>query len=103
MRGYMERREILPDEGLLFINRSAAVRQFWMKNCLVPIDMIWLDGNDTVVAIEHSAPPCRQDPCPSFGPLVTTLDVLEVAGGIAAEEGLSAGDQLTIVTDVKRR
>ena len=98
-RGYMGRREIGPEEGLLFHNQEPAIRRFWMKNCLVPIDMIWLDGEHKVLYIERSAPPCVADPCPSYGPFVPSLHVLEVAGGIAAEAGLAAGDHLEVVTD----
>ena len=98
-RGYMGRAEIRPDEGLLFYNEAQGVRRFWMKNCLVPIDMIWLDSDHRVLAIEHAAPPCESDPCPAFGPFIPSYHVLEVAGGVAASEGLARGDRLHIVLD----
>ncbi|MFQ5768815.1 MAG: DUF192 domain-containing protein [Acidobacteriota bacterium] len=98
-RGYMGRRKIAPDEGMLFVYHRPATRQFWMKNCLVPIDMIWLDDEDRVVATEPNAPPCREDPCPAYGPVIPTYSVLEVAGGTVSHEGLEPGDRLLIVTD----
>lgn len=101
-RGYMGRQTITPEEGLLFIYDRAGIRKFWMKNCLTAIDIIWLDRDGRVIAIEHSAPPCKADPCPSFGPDQPGFDVLEVAPGVAREEGLKPGDQLSIVTDHHR-
>lgn len=98
-RGYMGRTEIRPDEGLLFYYKAPGVRRFWMKNCLVPIDMIWLDRYYRVLAIEHAAPPCESDPCPGFGPLAPSYHVLEVRGGVAASEGLTRGDGLHVVLD----
>ena len=55
-RGYMFRDEIRPDEGMLFLGSRPAIRRFHMKNCRVPIDMIWLDQDYRVVGIEHAAP-----------------------------------------------
>jgi uncharacterized membrane protein (UPF0127 family) len=98
-RGYMGRSHIDPEEGLLFIYKRPGIRTFWMKNCLVPLDIIWLDADSRVVHIEHETPPCRRDPCPSFGPSVPTYNVLEVAGGVAREEALQPGDRLEVLTD----
>lgn len=102
-RGYMGRREIASDEGMLFVYKRPGIRRFWMKNCLIPIDMIWLDREDRVVAIEHAAPPCRADPCPLYGPRVPSYNVLEVNGGTATKEGLEPGDKLVVVTDRPHR
>ncbi len=101
-RGYMGRKVITPEEGLLFIYKRPGIRSFWMKNCLTDLDIIWLDSEDRVVYIEHSTPPCRVGPCPSYGPSQPTLNILEIAGGAAAREGLKPGDRLLILTDLKR-
>ncbi len=101
-RGYMGRKAIAPEEGLLFLYKRPGVRTFWMKNCLTELDIVWLDSEERVVYIEHSTPPCRVDPCPSYGPAQPTSSVLEVAGGTTAREGLRPGDRLLIVTDLER-
>ncbi len=101
-RGYMGRKVIAPEEGLLFLYKRPGIRSFWMKNCLTTLDIFWLDSEDHVVYIEHSTPPCRVDPCPSYGPDQPTLNILEIAGGMAAREGLKAGDRLVILTDLDR-
>jgi uncharacterized membrane protein (UPF0127 family) len=102
-RGYMGRKEIRPDEGLLFLFERPGVHRMWMKNCHVPIDMIWLDGRNRILAMEHSAPPCRAEPCPAYGPFINVHAVLELKGGSALEEGLRVGDHLPIVTDLATR
>ena len=99
-RGYMERKEIRPDEGLLFLFERPGVHRMWMKNCLVPIDMIWLNGRNRILAIEHAAPPCRTESCPAYGPFINSHAVLELRGGSALEEELKVGDFLQIVTDL---
>jgi hypothetical protein len=93
--GYMFRREVGEGEGMIFVFPEADVHPFWMKNTLVPLDIIWLDDGFTVVHLE-SAVPCTADPCPSYGPLRKARYVLEVRGGTAARRGLKPGDHLLV-------
>ena len=95
-RGYMFRREIGDSEAMVFVFPEAGFHPFWMKNTLVPLDMIWMDDAFTVVHLQDAAPPCRRDPCPSYGPPRKVRYVLEVRGGIAAREGLKIGERLRI-------
>ena len=95
-RGYMFRREVRDGEGMVFLFPEPAFRPFWMKNTLVPLDIIWLDEDRSILHIEASTPPCKADPCPSYGPLRKASIVLEVRAGTAAAGGLKAGDRLQI-------
>ncbi len=95
-RGYMRRAGIGPDEAMVFVFQALGVRTFWMKNVLVPLDMIWMDETFRIVHIDHAVPPCRADPCSSYGTIRATRYVLEVAGGIARAEELAVGDRLQI-------
>ena len=95
-RGYMYRREVAEGEGMVFVFPEPALRPFWMKNTLVPLDIIWLDEDRSILHIEASTPPCKADPCPSYGPLRKASIVLEVRAGTAAAGGLKAGDRLQI-------
>ena len=97
-RGMMFRSEIPPDTGMLFVGDRAAPRSFWTYQCLVPLDIVWLDGARRIVEIVQEAPPCRSDDpqrCPSFGGNANSVYVLELAGGQALARGLEVGDQLT--------
>jgi uncharacterized protein len=93
-RGLMNREMILADQGMLFVFDEEAVHSFWMKNTLVPLDMLWLDRDRTIIHIEREAPPCKADPCPSYGPGKPALYVLELKGGAAAAFGLKLHDKL---------
>ncbi len=96
-RGMMFRSEVPPDTGMLFVGNRAAPRSFWMYQCLVPLDMVWLDGARRIVEIVREAPPCRADDpqrCPSYGGNANSVYVLELAAGQAAARGLQVGDQL---------
>ncbi len=95
-RGYMFRKEVGEGEGMIFVFSVADLHPFWMKNTLVPLDIIWMDEEFTVVHVEASVPPCKADPCPNYGPLRRSRYVLEVRGGTTAHEGLKVGDRLRI-------
>jgi hypothetical protein len=96
-RGLMFVENLPDDEGMLFLFGSESARSFWMKNCKMTIDMIWLDGTFRIVDITHSAQPCQADPCPEFSPKVTATNVLEVRGGLSRDRGLKEGDTLVVI------
>jgi uncharacterized membrane protein (UPF0127 family) len=96
-RGLMFREKILPDQGMLFVFEREDLHSFWMKNTLVPLDMLWLDSQRRVIHIEANVPPCKEDPCPSYGPGIPARYVLELRGGGAAENGIKPNDQLQFV------
>ena len=96
-RGLMFREKVLPDQGMLFVFEREGLHSFWMKNTLVALDMIWLDSQKRVIYIAADVPPCREDPCPSYGPGLPARYVLELQGGRAAADGVKVGDQLQFV------
>ena len=80
---------------MLFKFKSPQKVSFWMKNCQISLDMIFLrDG--VVKAIELSAPPCTADPCPTYGPDTAVDQVIELRGGRAAELDVKVGDRIEI-------
>lgn len=93
-RGYMFREKIGKNEGMVFLMEEIGFHSFWMKNCKVSLDIIWMDENWRVVHIERRLPPCQADPCPSYYPMQASLYVLEVAAGGAAREKLALGDRI---------
>lgn len=66
-----------------------------MKNVVIDLDMIFLNG-DEVVAIAADVPPCTTEPCPLYGPELPVDQVIELRGGRAAELGVQVGDRLEI-------
>jgi uncharacterized membrane protein (UPF0127 family) len=98
--GYMFREEVGPREGMLFVFAKSEVRSFWMKNCLVALDLIWLDASFTVVEISHQQQPCPPEgECPSILPMRSSRYVLEVAGGTAGRQGLRVGERIIVHSD----
>jgi uncharacterized membrane protein (UPF0127 family) len=94
--GLMFRESLLPRHGMLFFFPSSEVYPFWMKNTIIPLDMIWIDDGGKAVHIESRVPPCTADPCPSYSPGVAARYVLELAGGEAEAHHLHSGDTLSL-------
>jgi uncharacterized membrane protein (UPF0127 family) len=93
-QGLMYRDHLADDRGMIFLFPQAGEYPFWMKNTLIPLDMIWIDGEHRIVHIAHDVPPCKADPCPSYPPHATALSVLELATGVAAKHHLAEGSVL---------
>lgn len=87
-RGLMFREEMAADAGMLFVYPDSAPRAFWMRNTLIPLDIIFADARGTVVSIAANAVPGDETPLPSDG---AAQFVLEVNGGVAQRLGITAG------------
>jgi uncharacterized membrane protein (UPF0127 family) len=95
MRGLMERPALPADQGMLFIFERPQPLSFWMFNTLIPLDMIFADERRRIVTIHASVPPCvPPHRCPSYASQGAAQFVLEVNAGVAAQAGLSIGDEL---------
>ena len=83
-------------QGMLFIFDSPGRSCFWMKDTLVPLDMLWFDNDYRLVHQELSVTP---DTYPqTFCPQVDARYVVELRGGMAKFHGLQLGDELTLQT-----
>ena len=102
-RGLMFRTSLGPNEGMLFVFEQAGFYPFWMKNTLIPLDIIWIDEQWRIVSIAESVPPCRADPCPTYPPAGTARYVVEVVAGFARTHGVVRGDRLTVTGLPARR
>ncbi len=98
-RGLMHRGCLKDGHGMLFIFAEEEVRSFWMKNTLIPLDMIFLNSQGQVVGMHESVPPCEADPCPGYESGLPARYVLEIAGGQAEKLKLKAGDKIFIPID----
>lgn len=97
-QGLMNRKELPTTQWMLFIFPKTAAWPFWMKNTLIPLDMIWLDDTGKVVYLHRRASPCTEwDACPWYGPKEPVARyVLEINAGQADVEGISLGSQLVL-------
>ena len=96
-RGLQHRARLDPGEGMLFVFPRPAKERFWMYECLIPLDILWLDAAGRVIHIENALPICSALPCPDYGPDQDALYVLELGAGVAARSGLAVGQRLEIL------
>ena len=90
-KGLMYREELVDGQGMLFVFQAEEERSFWMKNCSIALDMIFVNDRMRIVNIQHMAEPGSTRSKPSTGP---ARYVLEIRGGEARSRGLSAGDRV---------
>lgn len=90
-QGLMNRQSLAPDRGMIFPYDPPTDASFWMKNTLIPLDLVFIRENGTIGRIAANAVPMSLDPIPSLEPVAA---VLEIPGGRAAELGLKTGDKV---------
>ena len=99
-RGYMGREKVGPREGMIFVFDDDGRHSFWMKDCKVALDMVWLDVNWRVVWMAVNRAPCpAKGDCPSIVPPVSARYVVEFAAGTVTAESLSRGDAVVVLSD----
>ena len=89
--GLMNRQSLAPDRGMIFPYDPPQPVGFWMKNTLIPLDMIFVAPGGRIHRIEANTVPLSLDPVASGAPVEA---VLELAGGRAAELGIAPGDKV---------
>ena len=95
MQGLMFREYLDENDGMLFIFEQQEYLSFWMKNTLIPLDMIFISENLEIVDIHHAIP-CESDPCRSYTSKDLALYVLEVNEGFTDENNIEIGDKIII-------
>ncbi len=95
-KGLMFRDALAKDRGMLFTFPEPQHWTFWMKNTQIPLDIIWMDGNKTVVHVERNVPGCSRtdESCPQYQPSQAAMYVLELAAGMADSLSLQRGAKL---------
>ncbi len=91
--GLMHRKHLPKNRGMLFIFEQPEKHSFWMKNTLIPLDIMWIDENQKIVHIEK-AEPCKQEPCTSYKPPVNAKYVVEVNKGFAEKHNIEVGQKI---------
>ena len=90
-QGLMYRRHLAPDAGMLFIYQRPTIAMFWMKNTLIPLDMLFVDAHGRIVNIHRNAAPQSLAIIRSHAPVRA---VVELNGGTAARLGIKPGDEV---------
>ena len=90
-QGLMFRREMAADAGMLFEFPRLQTASFWMKNTLIPLDMLFIALDGTIADFHERAVPQNLDPINSDRPVIA---VLELNGGTVARLGIKRGDHV---------
>ncbi|WP_112310057.1 DUF192 domain-containing protein [Pseudogemmobacter bohemicus] len=90
-RGLMYRETLAPDAGMLFVYDSPRRAEFWMKNTLIPLDIIFADAQGRVTVVHENAVPGDETPIPGGDGV---LYVLEINGGLARKAGITPGSEM---------
>lgn len=90
-KGLMFRKKLAPDAGMLFDFHTNVMTSFWMKNTLLPLDIIFIRADGTISSIAGNAVPMSEAPIPSSEPIRA---VLEINGGKARALGIMPGDKV---------
>ncbi len=91
-QGLMFRDYLGKNKGMLFVFAMEEEYGFWMKNTLIPLDIIWLNEDKEVVFISKNNQPCKNDKCSTIKPNKKAKYVLELNGGTTNKIGLETGD-----------
>jgi hypothetical protein len=96
--GLMNRKSLEDNKGMLFAFANKGFINFWMKNTLIPLDIIFMDEKGYIKHIARNAQPCkalRDADCPLYNSQFQVQYVLEVKGGKTDQLGIKEGDRAT--------
>ncbi len=90
-QGLMYRDTMAETEAMLFIFPDEADRSFWMKNCILPLDIVYVNADKRIITIQRNAVPYSEASIPSNGP---AQYVVEVNAGFCDRHHINPGDHL---------
>lgn len=93
--GLMFRESLPKNRGMLFVFPDSATRNFWMKNMLIPLDMLFISENMTIAKVHHAVP-CVSEPCPLYNSERPVKYVLEVNGNFTGNAGIREGGKIKL-------
>jgi uncharacterized protein len=88
--GLMNRKTLRPYDGMVFFFPRVATQKFWMKNTLIPLDILFVDEAGRIVYIAKAQALSEEQ----VGPDSPIETVIEIAGGRAAKNGIAVGDKV---------
>ncbi|MDE2091387.1 MAG: DUF192 domain-containing protein [Gammaproteobacteria bacterium] len=94
--GLMNRTHMAVSHGMLFVYADAQPRYFWMKDTLIPLDILFFGAQRRLINVSADTPPCKADPCPSYASAAPAMYVLELNAGMAKSRGIKTGDEFKL-------
>jgi uncharacterized membrane protein (UPF0127 family) len=99
-KGLMFRKSLAPSDGMIFLFAGASHQTFWMHNTLIPLDMVFIRADKTVLGVVENAEPMTDTPRGVPG---DSQFVLEINGGLAAQRGIRAGQHVILTATIPAR
>jgi len=96
-RGLMYRQSLPKDHCMIFLYDEDGYHPIWMKNCLISLDVVWLQADGTIVEMAENVPPCSPllgNDCPNYGGSVPSRIFVEFVPGTIRHLGLKKGERL---------
>jgi uncharacterized membrane protein (UPF0127 family) len=94
--GLMDRQSLDEDSGMLFVFDLEAKHSFWMKNTLIPLDIIFIDSNNKIVDIKHNFEPCKKIICDTYASAEVAKYALEVNGGFSEKNNIRVNNTVLL-------
>lgn len=97
-QGLMNRKSLRKDHGMLFVWKNEATRYFWMKNTLIPLDMIFISSNGTVLNVKtaYPEPNTPDSELKRYGSNGEAMYVIEVNSGFAENNSIKKGSKVEL-------
>lgn len=99
-RGLTGRRTLAENAGMLFVFPNDTVRTFWMKDTVIPLDVIFADATGAIVSIKTMAPCVGEPACPTYESGVPARYALEVHAGFAQRHSIKIGQVIVLPMNV---
>jgi len=96
-RGLMHRGSLAANTGMLFIYSEPQTVSFWMKETLIPLDLLFFDKDGQLIELHHNIQPCKVSACKTYTNKKPAQFALEFAAGTAKKMGIKEGSNFTIV------
>ncbi|MCF6204646.1 MAG: DUF192 domain-containing protein [Methylococcaceae bacterium] len=94
--GLMFRKHLAHDNGMIFIFEQEERQRVWMKDTLIPLDVVFISAKEKVVSIFKNLQPCINHPCPIFISPQKAKYMLEIVAGTVQNKGFKIGQQLSL-------
>jgi len=96
LQGLMNRESMDENSGMIFIFEEEKQQTFWMKNTLIPLDLIFVNSNLEIVDIKKDFKPCEEDPCIVYTSQAPAFYVIEVNAGYSDKNNIQIGDSIEL-------
>lgn len=95
-RGLMYKTSLGEMQGMLFVYPDEQPRKVWMKNTLIPLDVLFLAADGRIVSVLENLPPCIEEPCQIYNSEISAKYMLEFNADFFNLHNLKIGQQLQL-------